>query len=125
MAIRKTQVTDFDAYVVAFPPAVQSILRHCRATVKKAAPSAAETIKYNMPAFEFEGQTLIYFAAFKKHIGLFPPVRGNAALAKTVARFAGPKGNLQFPYDKPIPYALIARIVLARVAALKKVGRIK
>jgi uncharacterized protein YdhG (YjbR/CyaY superfamily) len=125
VAARKTQAPDFDAYVAAFPPDVQSILRQCRATIKKAAPSAVETIKYNMPAFEFEGQTVVYFAAFKKHIGLFPPVRGNAALARAVARFAGPKGNLQFPYDKPIPYALIARIVLARVAALKKVGRIK
>ena len=125
MAARKTRATDFDAYVATFPPDVQSILRRCRATIKKAAPSAAETIKYNMPAFELEGQIVVYFAAFKKHMGLFPPVRGNAALARAVARFAGPKGNLQFPYDKPIPYPLIARIVLARVAALKKVGRVK
>ncbi len=53
----------------------------------------------------------MYFAGFKSHIGLFPPVRGNAALAKAVAKYAGPKGNLRFPYDEPLPLALISRIV--------------
>ena len=73
---------------------------------------------------------LVYFAGFKSHIGLYPPVRGNAALEKAVAKYAGPKGNLQFPYDEPLPLALITRIVrhnvkqdLARPAGKKKLKR--
>ena len=63
---------------------------------------------------------LIHFAAFKKHIGLYPPVRGDASLMRAVNPYAGPKGNLQFPLDKPIPYALIRRVVKARVAATRE-----
>jgi uncharacterized protein YdhG (YjbR/CyaY superfamily) len=65
------------------------------------------------PAFK-QGRVLVYFAAFQHHIGLYPPVRGNAALLKAVARYAGPKGNLKFPLSRRIPYSLIARIVAAR-----------
>jgi uncharacterized protein YdhG (YjbR/CyaY superfamily) len=57
----------------------------------------------------------VYFAAFKKHIGLFPPVRGDAKLEKSISAYAGAKGNLQFPLDQPIPYPLIERIVKLRV----------
>lgn len=67
-----------------------------------------------MPAFALHG-ILVYFAAFKSHIGMFPPVRGDAKLEAAVAKYAGPKGNLKFPLDQPIPYALIARIVKFRV----------
>jgi uncharacterized protein YdhG (YjbR/CyaY superfamily) len=58
---------------------------------------------------------LIYFAAFKKHIGLFPPVRGDAKLVKVASAYAGKKGNLQFPLDQPIPYGLIEKIVRLKV----------
>jgi uncharacterized protein YdhG (YjbR/CyaY superfamily) len=67
-----------------------------------------------MPAFKLNG-VVVWFGAFKGHIGLYPPVRGKAALMKAVAPFAGPKGNLRFPYDRPLPLALIARIVKWRV----------
>jgi uncharacterized protein YdhG (YjbR/CyaY superfamily) len=70
-----------------------------------------------MSTFKLNG-TLVYFAAFKKHIGLFPPVRGDAGLMRAVKPYAGPKGNLQFPLAEPIPYALIRRIVKARVLAM-------
>ncbi|MFN8548308.1 MAG: hypothetical protein U0527_10190 [Candidatus Eisenbacteria bacterium] len=63
-----------------------------------------------MPAFKQHG-VLIYFAAFKEHIGVFPPVSGDARLIKAVAPYAGPKGNLRFPLDEPIPLHLITRIV--------------
>ena len=63
-----------------------------------------------MPAFKARGM-LVYYAAFKNHIGVYPPVRGDAALMKAVKPYAGPKGNLQFPLDGPIPYGLIARII--------------
>ena len=66
-----------------------------------------------MPAF-FEDGVLVYFAAFKKHIGLFPPTR-SIALRRQLARYAGPKGNLRFPLDAPIPYPLITKVVKARL----------
>jgi uncharacterized protein YdhG (YjbR/CyaY superfamily) len=66
------------------------------------------------PAFMLQGM-LVYFAAFKKHVGLYPPVRGDAKLKAAAAKYASPKGNHKFPLDRPIPCALIARIVKARV----------
>src|SRR6478609_1372199 len=103
-----------DAYIATFPPKVRAILKKIRATVRKAAPKATEKISYRMPAF-FQAGILIYFAAFKNHIGIFPPVREDAALLKQIAPYAGPKGNLQFPLDKPIPFNLITRIVKLRL----------
>lgn len=103
-----------DEYIAPFPPEVRAILRKIAATVRRAAPNAEEIISYKMPAFR-QGGMVVYFAAFRKHIGLYPPVRGDAELEKAVARWAGPKGNLQFPLDEPIPYGLIARIVKLRV----------
>jgi uncharacterized protein YdhG (YjbR/CyaY superfamily) len=85
-----------------------------RKAIRVAAPGAQEVISYRMPAFKLHG-ILIYFAAFKTHIGLFPPVSGDAGLVKAVAKYAGPKGNLKFPLDQPIPYALITRIARVRV----------
>jgi len=82
--------------------------------VCSAAPGAQETISYRIPAFRLNG-VLVYFAAFKKHIGFYPPVRGDARLEKAVAPYAGEKGNLRFPLDQPIPFALIERITKLRV----------
>jgi uncharacterized protein YdhG (YjbR/CyaY superfamily) len=101
---------DVDSYIASFPRNAQALLKKVRRTIRAAAPRADEVISYNIPAYRQNGM-LVYFAGFKKHIGLYPPVRGNAALAKAVGRYAGPKGNLQFPYDEPLPLALIARIV--------------
>jgi uncharacterized protein YdhG (YjbR/CyaY superfamily) len=108
-----------DEYIANFAPDVQAMLAKIRETVKAAAPDAEETISYQMPTFKLNG-VLVHIAAFKKHIGLFPPLRGNDSLMKAVKPYAGPKGNLQFPLDKPIPYALIRRIVKARVLAASK-----
>lgn len=108
---------DIDEYIGAFPPEVGAILEKIRQTVRKAAPEAEEVISYNMPAFR-QKKVLVYFAAFKRHIGLYPPVRGDARLEKAVARYAGPKGNLQFPLDEPVPYELIERIVKFRLVKL-------
>ena len=103
-----------DAYIAAFPPAVRKVLTQIRKTIRAAAPDAEERISYRMPAFKLK-RDIAYFAAFKHHIGFYPPVRGDAALQKAVAKYANEKGNLQFPLDEPIPYGLIARIVKARV----------
>jgi len=105
---------DIDAYIATFPPDVQAILEKIRSTVREAAPDAEEKISYRIPAFTLEGN-LIYFAAFKRHIGVYPPVRGPEALVRAVAAYANEKGNLRFPLDEPMPYGLIGRIVKARV----------
>ena len=105
---------DIDQYIASCSPAVRSILERIRLTIKNAAPDAQETISYKIPAFTLDG-ILVYFAAFKKHIGFYPPVRGDAKLEKAISTFAGEKGNLQFPLHQPIPYDLIERIVKLRV----------
>jgi uncharacterized protein YdhG (YjbR/CyaY superfamily) len=105
---------DIDTYISQFPADVQAILQKVRATISHAAPEAKEVISYQMPAFKQHG-ILVYFAAWKEHIGLYPPISGDKSLEKPVARYAGPKGNLQFSLDEPIPYDLIERIVKLRV----------
>src|SRR3984957_2014520 len=104
---------DIDGYISQFPADVQAILQKVRKTIDSAAPEAMETISYLMPAFRLHG-ILVYFAAWEKHIGLYPPISGDKTLEKAVAPYAGPKGNLQFPLDEPIPYDLIERIAKLR-----------
>lgn len=103
-----------DEYIAGFPSDVRSILERIRATVRQAAPEAEETISYRMPAFKQRG-ILIYFAAFKHHIGIYPPVRGDEKLQGEIAPYKGEKGNLKFPLDEPIPYPLIKKIVKSRL----------
>lgn len=118
--------TEIDSYISQFPANVQAILQKVRETIHHAAPDAEETISYQMPAFR-QHAILVYFAAWKKHIGLYPPISGDKSLENSVARYAGPKGNLQFPLDEPIPYDLIERVVKLRLKqdAVKAVRRKK
>jgi uncharacterized protein YdhG (YjbR/CyaY superfamily) len=106
--------TEVDAYMARFPKPVQTRLRQVRRVIRAAAPKATELISYRIPAYRQHGM-LVYFAAFKAHIGLFPPVRDNEALRKSAAKYAGPKGNLRFPHDEALPLALISRIVRHKV----------
>ncbi|WP_165251475.1 iron chaperone [Paludisphaera soli] len=101
---------DIDASIAGAAPEVRPILERIRRTIRDAAPEATETISYRMPTF-IQGGVLIHFAAFKNHIGVYPPVSGDAELQAALAPFANEKGNLRFPLDRPIPYDLIARIV--------------
>jgi uncharacterized protein YdhG (YjbR/CyaY superfamily) len=103
-----------DAYIASASPDAQPILRKIRALIRKRAPNAQEVISYRMPALRQHG-ILLYFAAFKNHIGVFPPVKGDSALDQALARYRGPKGNLRFPLDEPMPYPLIERIVALRM----------
>jgi len=114
MATRRQAPKSIDEYIAQFSPEIQAILERIRATVGSAAPDAQETISYQIPAFTLNG-ALVYFAAFKNHIGFFPPATGNASLEKAIAPYAGEKGNLRFPLDRPIPYGLIERVVKHRV----------
>lgn len=118
--------TDIDGYIAQFPADVQAVLQEVRETIGSAAPDAKEVISYQMPAFRQHG-ILVYFAAWKNHIGLYPPVSGDEAIEKAIARYAGPKGNLQFPLDEATPLKLIERIVKLRVKqnTVKAAARLK
>lgn len=109
----KKSPTTIDEYIAGYPADVQTILQKIRATIRKAAPDAEEKISYQIPTFDLHGN-LVYFGAFKKHIGFYPPIR-DETLKREAAIYAGEKGNLQFPLDQAIPYALIGKIVKARV----------
>ena len=100
-----------DAYIAGYPPQVRAILRKIRTTIRKAAPKAEEAISYGIPAFKLHGN-LIFFAAYKSHISIHPRV---AELKTELAKYAGGKGTVQLPLDKPIPYGLIARMTKCRV----------
>jgi len=100
-----------DQYIAGFPEDVQEILEKIRMTVRKVAPDAEETIKYGMPTFTLKGN-LVYFGAFKKHIGFYPPIStGSAEFRKELSVYEGEKRSLKFPLEKPIPYSLIEEIV--------------
>jgi uncharacterized protein YdhG (YjbR/CyaY superfamily) len=126
MATASATPNNIDEYIAAFTPDVQTILERIRRTIHNAAPDAQETISYRIPAFTQQG-ILVYFAAFKNHIGLYPPVSGDAKLEKAISPYAGEKGNLRFLLSQPIPYDLIERIVelrlkqnMAKAAAKRK-----
>ena len=110
---RRKPAKTIDQYIARAAPEVQPILRRVRATIAKAVPDATETISYGIPAFKLR-RIVVYFAAFKNHIGLYPPAKGDAAIEKAAAPYAGDKGNLRFPLDRKIPYGLIGRIAKLR-----------
>jgi uncharacterized protein YdhG (YjbR/CyaY superfamily) len=112
----KKQFESIDEYIKNFPKEVQSILGKMRLTVRKAAPEAEETISYQMPTFKLNGSVLVYFAAFKRHIGFYPPPPRE--FNTEVSKYEGPKGSLRFPTDELIPYDLVTRIVLSRKKAI-------
>ena len=106
---------NIDAYIAGFPKDTQKILEQIRATIKKAAPDAEETISYAMPTFKLKGSALIYFAGYKNHISLYPAPRGNEAFKEELSAYKGGKGTVQFPLNKPMPFDLITKIVKFRV----------
>jgi uncharacterized protein YdhG (YjbR/CyaY superfamily) len=115
MRTGQTAPRDIDEYIAGFPAAVQETLEKIRMTIRKAAPGAEETISYKIPTFNLNGGYLIYFAAYKKHIGLYPAPRGSKEFREELSGYEGGKGTVRFPFDKPIPYDLIRRIVKFRV----------
>jgi len=110
----RVKTESIDEYISSFPKEVQKILTQVRATIRKAAPSAEETISYSMPAFKQNGN-LVYFAAFKNHIGFFPTSSAIAAFKKELAGYKWAKGSVQFPFDEPLPLGLITKMVKFRV----------
>ncbi len=100
-----------DEYLAGFPNDVQKILEEVRMTIKKAAPDAEETISYQIPSFTLKGHYLIYFAAYKTHIGVYPAPIENVEFKEDLSVYASGKATAKFPLDKPIPFDLITKIV--------------
>lgn len=113
---RKVTGSGVDEYIAAATPEVRPVLQRIRRIVKQAVPDAIETISYRIPALRL-GKVFLYFAAFKNHIGVYPPVKGDAKLEKELEQYRGEKGNLKFPLSKPIPDELIARVAKALARA--------
>jgi len=109
------QCATIDEYISSFPDDVQIILEQVRRTARNAAPAADETISYGMPTITLNGRDLVSFAAWKRHIGLYPLPAADDAFARELAPYRAAKGTVRFPLDKPIPYDLIARLVALRV----------
>lgn len=101
-----------DEYIAGFPKEIQLLLQAVRSTIKKTAPKAEEVISYQMPAYKYHGM-LVYFAAFKNHIGFYATPTGHAAFKKDLAVYKHGKGSVQFPHNQPLP--LISRIVKFRM----------
>lgn len=109
-----TKPDSIDAYIAGFPSETQKILQKVRETIQAAAPEARETISYAIPTFILNGP-LVYFAAFKNHIGFYATPKGNEAVEKELSVYKTGKGSVQFPIDEPMPLDLITRIVQIRV----------
>ncbi len=114
MATSRKTPKNIDDYIDSFPREVRQLLEKIRLTVRKAAPKAEETISYGMPAFRLDG-ILVWFAGYKHHIGFYPGASGIAAFKKELSAYKGAKGSVQFPIDKPLPLALVSRIVKFRL----------
>jgi uncharacterized protein YdhG (YjbR/CyaY superfamily) len=110
----KRNYATVDEYILSFPPQLQEILNKIREVIKESAPDSEEKISYQMPAFVFHGN-LVYFAAFKNHIGFYPTPSGIEPFLEELTEYKKSKGAIQFPIKKPIPYDLIRRIVKFRV----------
>jgi uncharacterized protein YdhG (YjbR/CyaY superfamily) len=106
-------------YIEAFPENVQRILQKLRATIRESAPGVLESISYDMPTFKLNGERLVYFSAWKNHVGFYSIPEGNEAFRKELSPYAGEKGSLRFPLGKPIPYDLVKKIVMLRTKEIE------
>lgn len=126
MATSKT--TEIDKYIDDFPATTRSLLQQIRTCIQQAAPEASEKINYGIPTFVFHGN-LVHFAGYKNHIGFYPAPSAITAFKKELSLYKGAKGSVQFPIDKPLPLALIRKIVKFRLkenlikATIKKAGK--
>lgn len=116
--------TTIDEYILAQREDIRPLLIKVRETIRAAAPEATEKISWRMPTF-WQGENLIHFAAFKKHMGIYPGDLSLVPFADKLTEYHTTKGAIQFPYDKPIPYDLIAEITAYRVQAVKEAHKQK
>jgi len=109
-----------DEYLARVPEAARSTLNKIRAAIRSAAPAkATETISYGIPAFKYKG-VLVWYAAFAKHCSLFPTAAVIEEFKSELTGYTLSKGTIQFPTDKPMPAALLKKLVKARVAQVER-----
>lgn len=108
-------IKTIDEFISQYPFEVQAILQKIRAAIQKSAPGAEEAMAYGIPTFRLNGKNLVHFSAFKAHIGFYPTPSGIEKFKKELSVYEGAKGSVKFPLTKPIPYALIGKIVQYRV----------
>jgi uncharacterized protein YdhG (YjbR/CyaY superfamily) len=120
--VKKGQFHTIDEYIKTFPRDVQAILVKMRQVIKEVAPASAETISYQIPTFKLN-RNLMHFAAYKNHIGFYPTSSGITTFKKELSSYKCSKGAVQFPYDKPIPYDLVQKIVIFRVKEDRKFAK--
>lgn len=111
----KSNFQSIDEYISTFPDEIQEKLQKIHSIIKSTAPEAEEGISYQMPAFKLNKRILVYFAAFKNHIGFFPTASGVKAFEKELVGYKFSKGTIQLPFDQEIPESLIRKIVLFKV----------
>ena len=104
-----------DQFISQYPAEIQTILQKIQKTIRKSAPGAEEAMAYGIPTFKLNGKNLVHFSAFKEHIGFYPTPSGIEKFKKELSVYEGAKGSVKFPLSKPIPYALIGKIVQFRV----------
>lgn len=122
--MKAIQASNVDAYIASFPESTQKRLEQIRTLIKKAAPKAEELISYQMPAYKYHG-VLVYFAGYKNHIGFYAAPTGHATFKKELSVYKTGKGSVQFPHDKPLPTALITKIVKFRVKENAEKAKLK
>ena len=121
MPDKSTAPKDVDAYIAGYPPEVRERLQKIRETIRSVAPEAEETIKYGMPTYVFAGN-LVYFAAYKRHIALYPVPAGDAAFQEALAQYRAEKSTVRFPHGRPIPLDLVEKLVRFRVEEQLEIG---
>jgi len=120
MAARRTTAKDIDGYLAGVPADARAALEKLRKAIRAAASTAEEGISYQMPAFKYQGRPLAYFAAFTNHCSFFPTstavIDGHKDELKP---YPTSKGTIQFPTDRPLPAALVRKLVRARIAEIE------
>lgn len=113
--MEKKVYKNIDEYIADFPSDIAAILNNIRSCINAESPESVEVISYNMPAFKLNKKVLVYFAAFKNHIGFYALPSGNEAFKAELAKYHTGKGSIQFPLNQPMPFELIKQIVQFRV----------
>ncbi len=117
---RANDDNDVDAYLASIPADACSALEKLRKWIRAAAPNAKEGFSYGVPAFKLEGKPVVCFAAFKNHCGFYPMSPDVLSkFADDLAGYETAKGTIRFPAKKPLPAALVKKIVKARLAELE------
>lgn len=125
--MKTTTFRNIDEYISLQAPEVQPLLQKVRETIHDTAPGAEEYISYAMPSFRYNGKILVYFAAQKNHLGFYATPSANIAFSMELKGYKSSKGAVQFPFDRPVPFELIRKMVRYKleevITSSKKKGK--